>query len=54
LSALHAANRAVRHSQPASTVSSAQAAGLARQDDEHGLRDFLGQMRVAHLPQADE
>ena len=29
----------------------AQVSGLARQDDEHGLRDFLGQMRVAHLPQ---
>ena len=23
---------------------------LARQNDEHRLRDFLGQMRVAHLP----
>ena len=24
---------------------------LARQNDEHRLGDFLGQMRVAHLPQ---
>jgi hypothetical protein len=23
--------------------------GLLREDDEHGLRDFLRQMRVAHL-----
>lgn len=24
--------------------------GLAREDDEHGLRDLLGQMRIARLP----
>ena len=29
----------------------AQTAGLARENDEDGLGDFLGQMRVAHLPQ---
>ena len=28
-----------------------QLARLAREDDEDGLGDFLGQMRVAHLPQ---
>ena len=28
----------------------AQTAGLARENDEDGLGDFLGQMRVAHLP----
>jgi hypothetical protein len=26
---------------------------LAREDDENRLRDFLGQIRVAHLPQRD-
>ena len=28
----------------------AEAAGLASEDDEDRLRDFLGQVRVAHLP----
>ena len=30
-----------------------QLPGFARQNDENGLRDFLGMMRIADLPQRD-